>query len=139
MDTKLKQVFPGAGEILSGKNGQEFIFKVEDEASGVNISSMKMDIDGVAYNFDFGRDGYLICQISTTKRNNLLSNGRHTIHISATDWMGNMTNYAATLRIDNTLDPIKRPGSEPKNPTNGGGGGTGIGGGGLGGGGFGGG
>ena len=132
---EIKQVWPSPGEILSGKNGQEFIFKVEDEASGVNVSSMKMDIDGVNYNYDFGRDGYLICKISTSKRNNMLSNGRHTVHITASDWLGNSTTFTSTLRIDNALDPLKRPGTETTNPNGGGfgaGGGKGNGGGGNG-------
>ena len=68
----------------------------------------------------------------------MLSNGRHTLHIVASDWMGNITTFTATLRIDNTLDPLKRPGSETKNPTTGGPGGGPGGPGGAGGGGFGG-
>ena len=131
---EVKQVWPAPGELLSGKNGQEFIFKIEDEASGVNVGSMKMDIDGVPYNYDFGRDGYLICQISTTKKNNMLSNGRHTVHIVASDWMGNTTNFSATLRIDNSLDPLKRDAKDTNRPNGGGPGGSGPGGsGGLGG------
>jgi uncharacterized membrane protein YgcG len=122
----VKQVWPTAGEIVSGKNGQEFIFKIEDDTSGVNISSIKFDIDGTAYNFDFGREGYLISLISQTKKNNMVSTGRHTLHVTATDWMGNVTNYTGTIRIDNTLEPLKRPGSDTtKNPAGGGGKGSG--------------
>lgn len=109
---EVKQIWPGPGELVSGKSGQEFIFKIEDEASGVNISSVKVDIDGAPYNFDFGRDGYLICMISPSKKNNMISNGRHTMHIVARDWMGNETNLSVTLRVDNALDPLKRPGSD---------------------------
>ncbi len=128
---EVKQVWPQPGELTSGKLGQEFIFKIEDEGSGVNISTMKLDFDGVNYNYEFGRDGYLVCQISQTKRNNMLSAGRHTVHLNVTDWMGNVTSYSATVRIDNTLDPVKRPGSDTK-PGAGGGKGGGVGGGGSG-------
>ena len=129
----VKQVWPTPGEIVSGKVGQDFIFKIEDEASGVNISTLKMDFDGVAYNFEFGRDGYLVCPISQSKRNNMLSAGRHTVHITATDWMGNTTVYTATVRIDNTLDPLKRTtDTKPGGAGAGGGGGKGGGGGGSG-------
>ena len=125
----VKQVWPAAGEIVSGKLGQEFIFKIEDESSGINISSIKFEIDGKAYNFEFGRDGYLICQISQVKRNNMIAAGRHTIRVVATDWMGNTTNYTGTVRIDNTLEPLKRPGSDSANGGATGGGGKGGGGG----------
>ena len=125
---EVKQVWPTPGEIISGKSGQEFIFKIEDEASGVNISTMKLDIDGMPYNFDFGRDGYMICQISQTKKNNMISSGRHMVHVTVTDWMGNTTTYTSTVRIDNTLDPLKRPGSDTKPGGSGAGGGKGGGG-----------
>ena len=128
---EVKQIWPGPGELVSGKSGQEFIFKIEDQAAGVNISSVKVDIDGAPYNFDFGRDGYLICQISPTKKNNMIANGRHTLHIVARDWLGNETNLSVTLRVDNTLDPLKRPGSDSTAGgnvgRNGGGGGKGSG------------
>ena len=119
---EVKQVWPTPGEIISGKSGQEFIFKIEDEASGVKVSTMKLDIDGMPYNFDFGRDGYMVCQISMTKKNNMIGTGRHMIHVTVTDWMGNITAYTGTLRIDNTLDPLKRPGSDTKAGTGAGGG-----------------
>ncbi len=126
---EVKQIWPGPGEILSGKSGQEFIFKVEDEASGINMSSVKLEIDGVPYNYEFGRDGYLICQLSTSKKNANLRDGRRTLRLTATDWMGNTTTFVATLRIDNTLEPLKRPGSDTKPPAGGGGPGGGFGGG----------
>jgi outer membrane protein assembly factor BamB len=132
----VKQIWPSAGELVSGKSGQEFIFKVEDQSSGVNIASIKLDIDGQAYNYDFGRDGYLICQISPTKKNNMLSGGRHTLRLVAKDWLGNETVLTTSLRVDNTLDPLKRPGSTTNNPGGPGGkggpGGFGPGGGGFG-------
>jgi hypothetical protein len=132
---EVKQIWPGPGELVSGKSGQEFIFKIEDISSGVNISTVKLDIDGTAYNYDFGRDGYLVCQISQSKKNNMLSDGRHVMHIVAKDWMGNETSLSVTLRVDNTLAPLKRPGTDTK--PNGGGpggpGGPGFGGGGSGG------
>lgn len=118
---EVKQVWPTQGELVSGKSGQEFIFKIEDDTSGVNISTVKMDIDGTAYNFDFGRDGYLICQISQYKKNNMLSNGRHTIRIVASDWLGNQTVLTSTIRVDNSLDPLKRPGSDSNGSGNNGG------------------
>ena len=127
---EVKQVWPGPGELVSGKNGQEFIFKIEDQASGVNVSSVKLDIDGAPYNFDFGRDGYLVCQISQYKKNNMIGNGRHTMHIVARDWLGNETNFSITIRVDNSLAPLKRPGTEGTGTNPGGAGGKGKGGGG---------
>ena len=62
----------------------------------------------------------------------MISNGRHTIHIVARDWMGNETTLAVTIRVDNSLDPLKRPGSETNGTNPGGGGGKGKGGGGAG-------
>lgn len=125
----VKQVWPTPGEIVSGKIGQEFIFKIEDDSSGVNVASIKFDIDGTPYNFDFGREGYLVSLISQSKKNNMIGAGRHTLRVTATDWMGNVTNYTATIRIDNTLEPLKRPGADSANKQGGPGGSTGGGGG----------
>lgn len=136
----IAQAWPSPGETVSALNGQEFIFKIEDETSGVKNSDLKFDIDGVPYNFEFGRDGYLICQISTAKKNKQLSDGRHTINITATDWMGNETKLSVSIRADITLAPISRapstnqPGGGGGLPGGGKGGGGGLGGGGFGGG-----
>jgi outer membrane protein assembly factor BamB len=99
----MKQSWPTAGDVIPGVNGQEFIFKIEDEGSGVQYSSVSLDIDGKPYTFDFGRDGFLTCVISSSKKNMPLSDGRHVINLSVKDWMGNETKQSFYIRIDNTI------------------------------------
>jgi outer membrane protein assembly factor BamB len=104
----VKPVWPPQGETVSGLLGQEFIFRVDDDASGVRPSSIKFDIDGKPYNFEFGRDGFLLVRISTTVKNATLSNGRRVMNLTVTDWLGNETKSSFTIRIDNALPIIRR-------------------------------
>jgi hypothetical protein len=105
---EVKAVWPPSGELISGLNGQEFLFRIDDDASGVNPATIKFDVDGKAYNFDFGRDGFLICRISASQRNAPLQNGRRTLNIVAKDWLGNEVKKSYNVRIDNSLSVIPR-------------------------------
>jgi outer membrane protein assembly factor BamB len=105
---ELRAVWPPQGELISGLNGQEFVFRIDDDASGVNSATIKFDIDGKAYNYDFGRDGFLVSRISVSQRNAPLANGRRTINISAKDWLGNEVKKSFSIRIDNSLAVVPR-------------------------------
>lgn len=132
----VKMNWPNPGDLVSGQPPLELIFKIDDEASGINTSTLKILIDGQEMEHEFGRDGIALVRISSLGKNKPLNNGRKVITVAVSDWLGNQTRAEFTLVIDNTLRPLQRP---TGNPTGGPGGlGGPGGGGGRGGGGFGG-
>jgi hypothetical protein len=120
----VKMVFPNPGDQVSGQPPLLLAFKLSDEASGIDLSSLKVDIDGMNYEYSFNKDGLMLVRFSLTGNNKPLSDGRRQITIMASDYMGNMAKVPFALTIDNTLKPIVIPGSD----TNGGGPGAGPGG-----------
>lgn len=129
----VRQSWPSAGDVIPGVNGQEFVFRIEDEGSGVQYSSVSVEIDSKPYNFEFGRDGFLTFSISSTKKNMPLNDGRHAITVIAKDWMGNETKQSFYIRVDNTIKLKQRGASESTGSLGGGPLGGGAGGGGRGG------
>ncbi|MBC8065441.1 MAG: PQQ-binding-like beta-propeller repeat protein [Chlorobia bacterium] len=105
----VKMQWPGAGDMVNGQPPLELIFKIEDEASGINNKTLKIDVDGEAMEFEFGRDGIAVVRISSLGKNKPLTNGRKTITVSVADWLGNQSNAKFALIIDNTLRPLARP------------------------------
>lgn len=128
----VKMNWPNPGDLVSGQPPLELIFKIDDEASGINTSTLKILIDGQEMEHEFGRDGIALVRISSLGKNKPLNNGRKVITVAVSDWLGNQTRAEFTLVIDNTLRPLQRP---TGNPTGGPGGLGGPGGGGRGGGG----
>lgn len=115
----VSMVWPRPGEEVSGLPPLELIFKITDDTSGVNESSIKIEVDGAPLFFEFGRDGFSISKISTlssegqmsfdkTKPNKPLSQGRRTLTVTASDYMGNVTKTTFTLYVDNLLPPLVR-------------------------------
>lgn len=130
----LQLVWPNRGEDVAGLPPLELIFKVDDEASGLKLPSLKLDIDGAEYETTYSKEGYLIAKISSSGKNKPLQNGRRTITVEASDWMGNVAKKSFTLNVDNTLRPLSRPtSSDTTNPGGGPGGRPGGGPGGFGG------
>ncbi len=138
----VKMFFPLPGDVISGQPPLEFAFKLEDEASGINMSSVKATIDGNPVDFTLSRDGILSIDISSAplnaqgkpNKNIPLQDGRRQIQITATDWMGNTSDTVYVVSIDNSLKPIGRSGQTDKDTKQGGkgggkGGGPGLGGG----------
>ncbi len=99
----VKLAWPNAGEQISGQPPLEFLFLVEDAASGVNPASVKVTINGEAYTSKYTRDGHLVVKISASGANRPISDGRAMVVVTATDWMGNTANESFNLSIDNTL------------------------------------
>jgi outer membrane protein assembly factor BamB len=130
----VKMLWPSAGDLVSGQPPLELIFKIEDEASGINNKTLKIDVDGQEMEHEFGRDGLAVVRISSLGKNKPLVDGRKTITVTVSDWLGNQAQAKFFLVIDNTLRPLQRPttGNNPGGP--GGPGGGGRGGGGFGGG-----
>lgn len=128
----VKMIFPNAGDQVSGQPPLVLAFKLQDEASGVNTSSLKVEVDGQTLEHTFTKDGLLIVRFTLSGKNKPLSDGRKVISVTASDWMGNSSKTDFSLTIDNALPPVKLPGSDDQNNRNGGppGGGRGGGGGG---------
>lgn len=109
----VQMLWPPAGAQTAGTAPLEFIFKVDDEATGLDPKTLKIDINGKPMKFDVGRDGIAVARISSDPNgpNPPLSDGRTTITISVADWIGNALTKSYTLSIDNQLAPLVRPGS----------------------------
>lgn len=105
----VKMLWPNMGDLVSGQPPLELIFKISDEASGIDNKSLKIDVDGTELEHAFGRDGIAISRISSLGKNKPLSNGRKKITVTVSDWMGNETRKSYSLVIDNSLPPLVRP------------------------------
>jgi outer membrane protein assembly factor BamB len=146
-----KQLWPTPGDVVSGQPPLELIFRVQDEAAGINESTIKVEIDGEQVGASYSRDGYLRVAFSTipdtskapllavqgdgttARRNNTLQDGRHAVVVTATDWMGNVSKTTYSIVIDNALKPLPLPGADQTGQAGGPGGRGGPGGGGRGG------
>lgn len=131
----VEMVWPTPGAQVCGQP-LDLIFKIDDEATGVNSGTVKVDVDGKPYELDFGLDGFAVVRISQFSKNPRLMDGRREIKVSASDWFGNAASRTFGLSVDNTLPPLARPGATTTRPPGGGrpGGGGGLAGGGRGGG-----
>jgi len=125
---KVTMTYPNAGDMVASKPPLALVFKIEDEASGVNEGSLKITVDGKAVDFTFNREGLAIVRCGTSGKNHL-TDGKKKIVITVTDWMGNETIANFTLTVDNDLPPVQ-PIQDPNQPGKGGKGGGGKGGGG---------
>jgi outer membrane protein assembly factor BamB len=126
---KVELQFPNPGDQVSGQPPLLFLFKLEDNASGLRADTLKVTVEGQELEHKLERDGRVIVRFSQTGKNKALSNGRKTILLTVSDWMGNVTKQAYALTIDNTLPPIRLPGTQDPNQPGGGGRGAGGGGG----------
>ncbi|MBX3117911.1 MAG: PQQ-binding-like beta-propeller repeat protein [Fimbriimonadaceae bacterium] len=128
---KINMIWPNPGDLVGGPP-LEMLISIDDEATGVNSSTVRIEVDGEEMEFEYGRDGLAIVRISPYTKNKPLSNGRRTIKVTATDWMGNTTVKEYGVTVDNALPPSVRPASTNPGQTGGrtGGPGTGTGGGG---------
>jgi outer membrane protein assembly factor BamB len=106
----VRMTWPAPGDMVNGQT-LEIIFKIDDEATGVNAKTLKIDINGVDMKYTFGRDGYAVIRISQLSENRSLSPGRANITVRVADWLGNATTATFGLTIDNTLKPVTRPSS----------------------------
>ncbi len=130
---QVTMLFPNPGDQVSGQPPLFLAFKISDEASGWNESTLKIEVDGQKLDYTIGRDGLIVVRFSTAGANRVLTNGRKKFVVTVLDWLGNEAKQDFALTIDNSLAPVKLPGSQ-NNGQPGGAGGGGIGGGGGGGG-----
>lgn len=126
---KVEMQFPNPGDQVSGQPPLLLLFKIEDIASGIKTDTLKVTVDGQELEHKLERDGRVVVRFSQTGKNKALSNGRKDIVLTVTDWMGNITKKSYALTIDNTLPPIRLPGTQDPNQPGGfpGGGGRGKG------------
>lgn len=135
----VKMVEPNPGDQVSGQPPLTFAFTLHDDASGVNEKTVKISLDGKNVDFTKTKDQFYVVRVSSTGPVKPLTDGRHTLTVVATDWLGNTATESFDVQIDNTLQPRKstlpptsgRPGGGNNGPGGGGsGGGSGGGGGG---------
>lgn len=130
---KVTMTYPNAGDMVSSKPPLALVFKLEDEASGINEGTVKVTVDGKALDFTLTKEGLVVVRCSETGKNHL-TDGKKRILIEVSDWMGNVTHQEFSLTIDNDLPPVQavpNP-NQPGGPGGGKGGGFGGGGGGNG-------
>lgn len=110
-------LFPPPGAQTPGSPPLDLIFTVSDEATGVNVSTLKIDCDGNPMTFTVGRDGLAVVHISFDGPNKPLADGRRVLNVSVADWMGNVTKKSYALSIDNQLPPLNKPAGLAPPPT----------------------
>ena len=129
----IDMLWPTPGNDIAGKAPLEMIFKIEDLGIGIDPDSVKVMINGKEYVHRLSNDGFLSILIVTRGANPQIANGRATVSITATDWLGNTKTRDFSMKIDNSLNAVGSPPKPGANPNNGGGvGGFGGGGGGRG-------
>lgn len=102
----IKMTFPNPGDQVSGQPPLVLQFVIEDEATGLNIDSVKVEINGAAMSHEITRDGVLSVRFSLAGGNRPLMDGRKEIVVTASDWKGNERKQSFSLTIDNTLRPV---------------------------------
>lgn len=114
----VKMLWPSSGDQVSGQPPLELIFKIDDDATGVDVRSIQILLDDKPLDYNYTRDGYAVVHISTLGKNKPLTNGRKVISVVASDWYGNKSTSKFSLYIDNTLKPIVRPDQNNTNGSN---------------------
>lgn len=114
-----EMLWPNEGDQISGQAPLQMVFHIEDLGSGINHDTVSMTVNGQPQNIDLDKDGYIRYSITTGGANRPLRNGRTTIVITASDWLGNTMTKTYALTVDNTLPALGGP------PTTTGGGNTG--------------
>ncbi len=129
---KVSMRFPNPGDQVSGQPPLQLWFKVEDDATGIKASTLNVEIDGKKVDAVLDPTGFVTVRFSVTGKNKPLSDGRKSIVVTVSDWIGNVRKAEYFITIDNSLNPVKLPGTQ-NNGMDGGLGGPGAGGAGSGG------
>ncbi len=122
----VRMSWPQAGDQVNGES-LEVLFKIEDEASGINEKTIAVSVDGNPIDVKFGRDGIALMRFNSASKNPPLTNGRKVFEVMVSDWMGNAAKEHFVLTIDNSLRPVVRAPSKNQNNPGGKGGGGGVG------------
>ncbi len=111
----VKMLWPKPGDQINGQPPLEFSFKITDDASGVNDSTLAITVDGAPLTFEYKRDGTAHVVFSLTGKNKPLLDGRKDIVVTVKDWIGNEVKKHFSLSIDNTLAPLKKDNDNQNN------------------------
>lgn len=109
----IEMMTPPSGSAMNGFSNLDFIFRIEDQGSGLMKRSITITFNDQVMKFEYvPAGGYVYVRIrpagSTQEGANLpLSDGYRTITVSASDWMGNVSEKKFSVLIDNTL-PVTR-------------------------------
>lgn len=104
----VKTIWPTSGELIAGTTGQEFLFQIDDDTSGVDGKTISVTIGGKPYAFDFGKEGVLSVRVSQAKKNPTIPTGRHDVVVTVSDWLGNKTVHTMSIKVDNSLPLVPR-------------------------------
>jgi outer membrane protein assembly factor BamB len=104
--------WPTPGMQVPGRN-LVLMFHIADEASGVNEKTLQILVNGQETEFEFGRDGVAVVRFTGFNKNRPLGDGRATIQVIVSDWMGNKTEQTYNLMIDNRLPMPAPPAGTP--------------------------
>ncbi len=106
--------FPNPGDSISGQPPLILLFKIQDDASGINKDTLKITLDGQKLDYTFTKEGLALVRFSQTGNNKPLSDGRKTFTVTVSDWLGNEGKSEFSVMVDNTLPTIKLPGADTK-------------------------
>lgn len=112
----VSMTFPTPGMQVSSLD-LEIFFQIDDEASGLKVSSLVVAADGKTLEGKLNREGVFSARFSSLSKNGTLSNGRHVFTVTCSDWMGNTVVQQFSLEIDNALPRIAAP--KPNDQNNG--------------------
>jgi hypothetical protein len=121
----VEMLWPFAGNEIAGKAPMEMIFKLEDLGIGINPDSVKVAVNSKEYVHRLTNDGFLSVLVITRGANPQIANGRATITVTASDWLGNQVKKDFSIVIDNSLPPLGSPPTGTTNNNQGGPGGAG--------------
>jgi outer membrane protein assembly factor BamB len=110
---RVTMLFPNPGDQVSGQPPLTLIFRLEDEVSGIEESSVKVEVDGQVLQHTLQRDSVMFVRFSAAGPNKPLADGRRHFNVTVSDWMGNKITKSFVLTIDNALPPVQLPGAQP--------------------------
>lgn len=118
-------LFPRPGSYLTGRPPLTFAARLVDPGSGLNKDSIKLTVSDPQGNsqeldptFDASRDLVFYRSAEQGRGVNLtLPNGRHTVTLTARDWLGNPVEETWSFTVDNQLPPtVDREQTPPAPP-----------------------
>lgn len=105
----IEMMSPPSGSEINGFGAVDFIFRIEDQGSGLMKRSISVTFNDQVMKFEYvPAGGYVYVRIRPPGSiqegaNPPLSDGYRSIVVSAADWMGNVSEKRFSVLIDNTL------------------------------------
>ena len=111
------RVVPNIGEMMSGQLPLDFFARLRDEGCGVNPDSVQFLLDGELLEAEYDpASGEVKVRLRAGGTVQPLADGRHTLTVVASDWIGNTVRFNWAIHIDNSLRraptrPQQQPGA----------------------------